>query len=111
LVWRTSAVYDLASLDDNLESAAMEQYAYDPLWRMVAIYRRLAVDPQTGQRPPSPLRSSTSASSTTRRHALTRNDTRRHAAGTGGASSTRAGRPAQVATRRSRPQLSDAAEA
>jgi hypothetical protein len=30
----------------------MEHYAYDPLWRMVAIYRRLAVDPQTGQRPP-----------------------------------------------------------
>jgi RHS repeat-associated protein len=33
----------------------MEQHAYDPLWRMVAIYRRLAVDPQTGQRPPPVL--------------------------------------------------------
>ncbi len=44
LGWRTSAVYDLAN-------EVMEQHAYDPLWRMVAICRRLAVNPQTGQRP------------------------------------------------------------
>lgn len=60
LGWRTSAVYDRefngSETDDNrFDNDALEIYAYDEQWRIVAVYRQGPVDSGTGARPPPVL--------------------------------------------------------